>query len=208
MSPQSPQSSQSPLRTSLVVLVACMAALVAVLTSAAGPAAAAKVRTRAERRASMVWLLAATDARLNRAVLDDLGPDTTELLIDIANTPRESATVRVRALAGLGFYASEDSYAFLSSLLNERNLVGTPEGSRMRRQAARSLGAAHGDRSVDELLMLRGDPEAGVRQAVAAALGDAGSARALPMLDLWLSAEQDIAVRVAIDRAITQLRER
>jgi HEAT repeat protein len=174
---------------------------------AAAPANA-RNRSRPERRASLVWLLASTQSPLTRPTLDALGPDTSELLIDIANAPREAHTVRVRALAGLGFYASEPCYSFLASLLHERNLLDNAEGQRMRRQAIRSLGWAFGDRAVDELLPLRLDQAPPVRRAVAIALGDTRSQRALPTLELWLSSEQDINVREAVDKAVSQIRGR
>lgn len=174
----------------------------------AAASAQARNRSRPERRASLVWLLASTQAPLNRVALDELGPNTDELLIDIANAPREKTTVRVRALAGLGYYPADSTYAFLSSLLNERNLIGNAEGTRMRAQAIRTLGWSFGDRAVDELLPLRAAEEPAVRRAVAQALGDSESQRALPVLELWLSTERDIAVRAAVDEAVNTLRGR
>lgn len=178
------------------------------LTLVGTGSAQAANRSRPERRASLVWLLASYGTELKRADLDELGPNTVELLIDIANTPRDAAKVRVRALAGLGLYPSEDSYSFLTSLLNERNLIGNPNGLQMRRQAIRSLGRAFGERALDELMTFKNDEQAGVRQAVAQALGDSRSPRALPVLELWLTTEQDLLVRDAVDRAVNQLRGR
>jgi len=184
--------------------------LVLVLTFAlmgTGAAQAAN-RSRPERRASLVWLLASYHTELRRDTLDELGPDTVELLIDIANTPRDAPRVRVRALAGLGLYPTEDSYSFLTSLLNERNLIGNPDGLQMRRQAIRSLGRAFGERPIDELMTFKNDEQAGIRQAVAQALGDSRCQRALPVLELWLTSEQDLFVRDAVDKAVNQLRGR
>jgi len=169
--------------------------------------AEARTRPRPERRASLQWVLAAHDTQLRKDVLDALGPDTAELLIDIANTPRETPRVRVRALAGLAFYPSEGTFGFLSSLLHERNLIGNADGLQMRRQAIRALGVAFGDRAIDDLVGLRTDSEPGIRQAVAAGLGDAG-ARALPVLELWLTTEHDLVVRDAVDRAVNRLKGR
>jgi HEAT repeat protein len=180
--------------------------LVLVLTTA--NVMAAPSRSRHERRSSLVWLLSSYHMRLDKRTLDEIGSDTVELLIDIANTRADAPKVRVRALAGLGYYPTQDSYAFLTSLLNERNLIGSAEGLQMRRQAIRSLGRAFGDRAVDDLLSLRHDDQAGIRQSVAQALGDTGSERALPDLELWLSTEQDLTVRIAVDTAVNQLRGR
>lgn len=184
--------------------------LLALALFATTPIATAEARTRPrpERRASLQWVLAAHDTELNKGVLDALGPDTDELLIDIANTPRETPRVRVRALAALAFYPSEGTFGFLSSLLHERNLIGNVEGLQLRRQAIRSLGRAFAERAVDDLAALRTDREPGIRQAVAQGLGDSGSARALPTLELWLSTEHDLVVREAVDRAVNRLRGR
>jgi len=194
---------------SLSPRLACLAkSLVLVLTFAFVGSAQASNRPRPARRASLVWLLASYQVELKRTDLDQFGPDTVELLIDIANTPRDAAKVRVRALAGLGLYPSEDSYAFLTSLLNERNLIGNFDGLQMRRQAIRSLGRGFGERAIDELMTFKNDEQPAVRQAVAQALGDSGSQRALPTLELWLDNEQDITVKIAVDRAVNQLRGR
>jgi len=189
-----------PVARSLVIaLIVAMAAV---------GVADARTRSRPERRASLVWLLANYGVELKKDVIDRLGPDSEELLIDIANTPRDAPRVRVRALAGLALYPSDASFAFLSSLLYERNLIGNEPGLQMRRQAVRSLGRAFGDRGVDDLLELKGDPAPGLRQAVALALGDAGSVRALPLLELWLTTEQDFTVRQAVDLAVNRLHGR
>lgn len=196
------------LRAPLAAIVIALAPIgaVAVLSPVAGTASA-RTRPAEERRASLVWLLAETQTQLTRNGLDALGPNTDELLINIANAPRAAATVRVRALAGLAFYPNDATYAFLTSLLNERNLIGNDTGLRMRRQALRSLGV-FGERAVDDLLSLKTDPEAGIRQAVALALGDTGSERALPVLELWLTTEPVLSVREAVDRAVNQLHRR
>lgn len=191
------------LLTALALALALVAGGALSVTSAE-----ARTRPRPERRASLQWVLAAHDTELDKGVLDALGPDTDELLIDIANTPRETPRVRVRALAGLAFYPSEGTFGFLSSLLHERNFIGNAEGLQLRRQAIRSLGRGFGERAIDDLVALRTDPEPGIRQAVAAGLGDAGSARALPVLELWLSTEHDLVVREAVDRAVNRLRNR
>lgn len=180
--------------------------LCALVASAAD--AEARTRPRPERKESLKWLLASHEAELRRDVLDVLGPDTEGMLIDIANTPRETPRVRVRALAGLGYYPSEGVFAFLSSLLHERNLIGNAEGLQMRRQAIRSLGLAFGDRAIDDLLALKSDTEPGIRQAVAAGLGDTRSLRALPELELWLTTEENLAVRQSVDAAVNRLRGR
>jgi len=196
------------LRSPLAAFVIALAPVGAVaVVSAVSTPAAARTRSADERRASLVWLLAETRTQLTREGLEALGPNTDELLISIANAPKAAAVVRVRALAGLAFYPNDATYAFLASLLNERNLIGNDTGLRMRRQALRSLGV-FGERAVDDLLSLKTDAEPGIRQAVALALGDTGSERALPVLELWLTTEPVLTVREAVDRAVEQLHRR
>jgi hypothetical protein len=165
-------------------------------------------RTRQEQRASLVWYLNAYELKLTRESLDRIGPDVAELLVDILNTPDAFLKVRVRACAGLGLYPSQQSFDVLRELLHERSLIGTELGVQLRRQALRSLGKGFGDRAVDDIIHLRGDPEPLVREAVAHALGDAGSERALPMLETWLSVEPVLHVRMAVDSTVARLRGR
>jgi len=172
-----------------------------------GTAQAAK-RSRPERRASLVWLLASYHTELKRETLDELGPDTVELLIDIANTPRDAPRVRVRALAGPGLFPSEGSYSFPPSLLNERNPIGNSPGVQIRPEALRPRGRGFCEGPGAGPRAGQNDEQTGVRQAVAQALGDSRSARALPVLELWLTTEQDLLVRDAVDRAVNQLRGR
>jgi hypothetical protein len=163
-------------------------------------------RSREDQRGSLVVLLSAYELRLDRAGLAMIGPDVPTLLIDIANTPREAPTVRTRALAGLAFYPDATTKNFLASLLNERSFEGTNLGRQLRRQAMRSFGKAFGDAAIDELVALKDDADPLVREGVALALGDAASARALPMLQTWLVNESVFTVHAAIDAACERLR--
>lgn len=178
-----------------------------VVVTLALPATAAR-RSRADQRASLVWYLNAYELKLTREALDRIGPDVAELLVDILNTPDAFVKVRVRACAGLGLYPSQQSFDVLRELLHERSLIGTELGIQLRRQALRSLGKGFGDRAVDDIIHLRTDPEPLVREAVAHALGDAGSVRALPMLETWLSVEPVLHVRMAVDSTVARLRGR
>ncbi|HRE91373.1 MAG TPA: HEAT repeat domain-containing protein [Myxococcota bacterium] len=171
------------------------------------PASAAR-RSKEDQRASLVWYLNAYELKLTRESLDRIGPDVAELLVDILNTPDAFVKVRVRACAGLGLYPSQQSFDVLRELLHERSLIGNELGVQLRRQALRSLGKGFGDRAVDDIIHLRNDPEPLVREAVAHALGDAGSVRALPMLETWLSVEPVLHVRMAVDSTVARLRGR
>ncbi len=181
-----------------------LAVAVAALAFVGGPAAAK--RTKDEQRASLVWMLSAYELQLTLENLERIGPDVGELLVDILNTPKEQVRTRVRAVAALAFYPTEQSFDVLRSLLHERSFKGTELGLQVRRQALRSLGRGFGDRAVDDMLGLRTDPEPLVREAVALGLMDAASARALPTLETWLSMEPDLGVRIAVDRAVSRLR--
>jgi HEAT repeat protein len=168
----------------------------------------ARARSKADQHNSLIWYLSAYEVELTRTSLDRLGPDVPQLLVDILNTPTAHLRVRVRACAALAFYPSEQTFDVLRTLLHERSLKGNELGLQMRRQALRSLGRGFGDRGVDDILGLRNDPEPLVREAVAQALSDAGSARPLAMLETWLATEPVLHVRMAVDRAVSRLRGR
>lgn len=180
--------------------------LLVALTQAAP--ASARSRSKADQRTSLVYYLNAYELRLTREALDQIGPDVPQLLVDLVNAPDAAVKVRVRACAGLGLYPTQQSFDVLRTLLHERLLIGTEVGLQLRRQALRSLGRGFGDRSVDDIVHLRNDPEPLVREAVAHALSDAGSARPLPMLETWLSIEPVLHVRMAVDAAVSRLRGR
>lgn len=176
--------------------------------AATGMTALAKPRPKADQRVSLVWYLSAHELRLTKDSLDRIGPDVPRILIDLIQTPDATVKVRVRACAALAFYPDSQTFDVLRSLLHERSFKGSEVGLQLRRQALRSLARGYGDRAVDDIMALRSDPEPLVREAVALSLGDAGSERALPMLETWLSVEPVLNVRVAVDDAVSKLRGR
>jgi HEAT repeat protein len=179
--------------------------LLCALGLSAAFATEAAARTKPEQRRSLVWLLSSYELKLGQDNLGRVGPDVGELLVDILNTPNEAVRVRIRAVAALAFYPSEATFDVLRALLHERAWKGTELGLQLRRQALRSLGRGFGDRAIDEMLGLRTDPEPLIREALALGLLDAGSVRALPILETWLPAEPHLAVRAAVDRAVSRL---
>lgn len=187
-------------------LIAAIALALGLGSTLAAPAEAAPARPRPDQRASLVQLLGAYELKLQRAALDTIGPDVEQLLIDIAGGPRERPTVRVRAVAALALYPSVGTRAYLRAQLMEPAWTGSALGRQMRAQALRSLGRAFGDSSVDDIASLRDDPDPQVRLAVARALVDAGSERAVPVLEAWLPNEMEFNVRDAVDRALDKLR--
>ncbi|MCA9519097.1 MAG: HEAT repeat domain-containing protein [Myxococcales bacterium] len=185
------------------------AALVALLAlGGAAPAGARPARTLDEQRESLFTLLSAYEMRVDRKVLDTIGPDVNDLLVDLADGPKVRPRVRVRAVSALGYYPSARTKAYLVSLIHERSLKGSAIGRDLRRQALRSYGFAYRDGAVDELLSVKDDPQPLVREAVAHGLGDTGSAYAITALETWLDQERDIVVRTAIDRSLDRLRGR
>lgn len=184
-------------------------ALAVGLAHAPTPAAAATPeRTPDEQFDMLVSLLRATEIPLNRRSLDTVGRDINLVLVRIADLPRVDDVVRVRAVAALGLYPSRMTLDYLSSLLHERSLIGTALGTRLRRQAVRSIGVGFGDRAPDLVLALQRDPEPRIREAVAHAIGDSGSTHAIAALNAWLPNEPVLTVRLAIDSAIDTLRGR
>lgn len=170
--------------------------------------ASARTRSKAEQRTSLVWYLDSHELKLTRESLDRIGDEVPQLLVDLVNTPDATVKVRVRACAGLGLYPTEQNFDVLRALLHERSLIGTELGIQLRRQALRSLGRAFGDRGVDDIIHLKNDSEPLIREAVAHALSDAGSARPLAMLETWLSVEPVLHVRMAVDAAVARLKTR
>jgi hypothetical protein len=184
-------------------LVIALVASVA-LTALAPPAAASQsVR---EQRESLLWLLQAHEFRPDRALLDKVGPDVNRVLVHIAEDPNTRSRIRVRAVSALAVYPSTRTSQFLAGLLYEPELMGTPGGTAIRRQALRSLGYAFGGEMVHTIAGLRNDADPQIREAVAHALGDTRSHHALEVLDSWLPLEQELFVRLAVDRSISRLR--
>lgn len=176
------------------------------LAATAPEAAAVPARPRSDQRASLVELLGAHELVLDRRSLDTIGPDVAQLLIDVAGGPNERPTVRVRAVAALALYPNASTHAYLRAQLFERTWFGSSLGSKMRSQALRSLGRAYGDSAIDDIASLRDDADPLVREGVAWALLDTRSTRGVPVLEAWLSHEEDFTVRSAVDQALTKLR--
>lgn len=180
-------------------------------TSLSAPALAqVPTRTTArpmdEQRYALVWTLESPTMRLTRSTLDAIGPRVEELLYELAMGPNKSSRVRIRALAGLGFYPNPRSLEIFRSLLYERGFADAQLGLSLRRQAIRSMGFAFKETVAEELLALRYDVEPLVREAAALAIADTEARLAIPTLETWLSVEPVLQVRVAVDKALTRLR--
>lgn len=184
-------------------------ALLALFTLAAvAPAEAGPRRSLADQRDSLVMVLSAHEMALSRKLLDAIGSDVSDLLIDLADGPKVRPKVRVRAVSALGYYPGRRTKAYLVGLIHERSLKGSAMGRDLRRQAIRSYAFAYRDHAIAELLSVRDDPQPLVREAVAHGLGDTDSAYAITALESWLGQEDNLAVRTAIDRSLDRLRGR
>ena len=168
--------------------------------------AEAQARTERERRSDLMLLLNAHEFRVDAKLLRRVGPDVNKLLIEASGNPGLRPRVRNHAVMALSVFPSEQTRKYLDSLLMEPSLKGTPTGTLIRRQALRSLGKGFGDVVVVPISNLKDDPDPQIRIAVAHALGDTRSAQASPILAAWLPHEKDLAVREAVDRALTSLR--
>lgn len=182
------------------------AAVLALALLAALPVAANPFRTVPEQEKILLSLLSAHEFRPSRKVLDQVGPDVEEALIHITTYPRVRPVIRVRAALSLAFYPTDVVRRYLLQLVHDPALKGRGFGVLMRRQALASLAIAFGDSVVPDLLGQRHDTDPHIREGVAIALGRAESKRAMPDLELWLVAEPEMFVKMAIDGAITQIR--
>ena len=161
--------------------------------------------SKEDQRHSLTVLLSAHHYRPDRALLDQVGPDVNTVLVYLATDRRERPEVRRRAVTSLGLYPSDRTQRFLTGLLFERSLLGTPEGTLIRREALVALARAFKGAVVDDLASLRHDENPQVREACARALGMTDSRSALPILEAWLPHEQVLNTRLAVDEAYQHL---
>ena len=180
-------------------------AAIALALILAAPAAQAVLAPK-EQKESLLYLLQAHEFHVDKKMLDRIGPDVDRILVHIAEDPKMRPTVRARAVAALGVYPTQRTYDFLSGLLYEPALIGTPGGTNIRRQALRSLGWGFGDKAVNTVAALKEDTDAQIREACAHALGDTRSPHAVGILDAWLPNEPELFVRLAVDRSLDRLR--
>jgi len=189
----------------LIPILTCLLAVALTpLTAGARPAE----RNPDEQREMLVRLLGDKGLQLDRRILDPIGDDVPHQLVLIADLPRVRSLVRVRAVAALALYPTPTTRRYLVGILTGHGNVGTELGTRLRRQALRSLGAGFGSDAVDDILAHRRDRAPAIRMSVAKALRDASDPRVVPLLEQWLGAEPDLTVRAAIDDAISYLRGR
>ena len=189
----------------IVILV--MALLLPSMSTAAPPEATD--RSEEEQMALLLAMLGAHEYTPKARVLARIGSakDVTRLLIYISDYRRYRPTIRVRALASLYLFPNPDVKQYLLSVVHERGNIKTSVGTLLRKQSLRSLGRGFGGSVVPELVAVRTDSNAQIREGVAHALGDTGSQTAVSHLQAWLPTESELFVRLAIDRALETIRK-
>lgn len=170
--------------------------------------ATAQARPAHQQRSDLLMVLNAYEFRVDAQVLRKIGPDVNKLLIEISGDPGFRPRVRNHALMALAVYPVDQTRKYLESLLLEPSLIGTSTGTLIRRQALRSLGKAFGGSVVVPIANLKDDVNPQIRIAVAHALADTQSDRAIPILSAWLPNEKELGVREAVDRALESFRKR
>ena len=183
-------------------------ALVSALLCAISLCATAQARPAHQQRSDLLLVLNAYEFRVDAKVLRKIGPEVKKLLIEISGDPGFRPRVRNHALMALSAYPESQTRKYLESLLLEPSLTGTPTGTLLRRQALRSLGRAFGGDVVVAIANLKNDVNPQIRIAVAHALGDTQSDRAIPILTAWLPNEKELGVREAVDRALESFHRR
>ena len=168
----------------------------------------AHARPAHQQRSDLLLVLNAYEFRVDAQVLRKIGPDVNKLLIEISGDPGFRPRVRNHALMALSVYPATQTRRYLESLLMEPSLIGTQTGTLIRRQALRSLGKAFQGEVVVPIANLKDDVNPQIRIAVAHALGDTQSDRAIPILSAWLPNEKELGVREAVDRALESFHKR
>lgn len=171
-------------------------------------APSAQARTERSQEKSLVTLLQAFEFVPDRESLDRVGPSVNKLLVKIAGHPKYRPSLRNRALMALALYPSARTRDYLPSLFYDKTLSETRHGLLLRRQAIISFGKAFEDGAVDDLMPLGEDTDSQIREAWAHAMGETASMRALNALEAKIEHEDELHVRLAIDRAIAKLRGR
>jgi hypothetical protein len=160
---------------------------------------------RSDEERSLITYLSAHEFQPSRKILDRISADPNRLLIRVAGYTKLRPTLRVRAIASIALYPSQQTQRYLLALFHERSLKKSNTGLLIRRQALRSAGRAFGVEVVDEIKALRTDKDPNIRDAVAHALADTRLKALIPYLQAWLPNEDTYLVRGSIEQAIERL---
>ncbi len=169
-------------RVLLTVLAACLAG---VFPAHAGP-----------HRDAVLDLLNAFEGAATADEMRAIGAGVDAELMEIADDGAVPTSRRGRAVSALGFFPSDGVRTFLESHLKKA------DRPLLRRKAAMSLAAGWGEASVDVLAKELGDSDVQVRIAVVRALASVEAEAAKQVLREHLEAEQETAVRAAIEGAL------
>lgn len=191
------------LSSASVALALAFSAILPGQLLAAAPAPTQPSASKANQATRLWELLQAPHPQVDAQLLQRIGPDVMQLLIETATAPRIEAPVRLRALGWLQWYPCTASKAVLMEALRARSAsIGTM------RVALRALAVGWGAGAVPVLgeHLLHRDPL--VREAAAYGLGDVDTAKARSMLDDRLERETELAVRDAIVASVQRHAER
>ena len=187
-------------------LLAKSAVLLLILGLTMPHASAKLIPTEAEQLESLNMVLGGPHYRVNKRQLQRIGPSVGKLLVIVASEPRNTPTIRTRAVASLRVFPNTRTRRYLDGALYDPELRKTSFGTMLRREAMYSLAVGFRGDSVTALDNHRGDANPQIREGCARALGATQSARALQILEAWLPHEPELFVRVAVDEALVTLR--
>jgi len=128
---------------------------------------------------------------------------TVRILTALVNEKSHNPVVRLNALRALEYFPTQDTEKFLGSVL-----YGRYRPLMYKVTAMRAMARAFGIKAYLELLPFLRDAEAQLREGAALALGEIDDSRVMGNLRNHLLHEQELSVRVAIDKSMKLIRER
>ncbi len=128
---------------------------------------------------------------------------TVRILTGLVTEKDLNPVIRLNALRALEYFPTKKTENFLGSLLYDRY-----RPLMYKVTAMRAMARAFGSRVYFELLPFLRDSQAQLREGAALALGEIDDPRVLANLSNHLTHEQELFVRVAIERGMKLIRER
>ena len=128
---------------------------------------------------------------------------TVRILTGLVTEKNHNPVIRLNALRALEYFPTKETENFLGSLLYDRYRPLMYKATAMR-----AMARAFGSRVYFELLPFLRDSEAQLREGAALALGEIDDPRVMANLSNHLTHEQELSVRIAIERGMKLIRER
>jgi len=128
---------------------------------------------------------------------------TVRILTELVNEKSHNPVVRLNALRALEYFPTRETEKFLGSVL-----YGRYRPLMYKATAMRAMARSFGSRVYFELLPFLRDSEAQLREGVVLALGEIDDLRVMGNLSNHLTHEQELSVRVAIEKSMKLIRER